>query len=67
MYKQLTPQELTALFDEQIKKLQLDGYVWNQQLSISYAAVVFIKGEDMYVFGMDGNVYHNPDGLRIKV
>lgn len=48
---------------EQAKKLNeisALGYKWDKQLTISYAAVVFKKDEDLYVFGLDGTITYNP-------
>lgn len=62
----LSAEELAAKNDARIQALQKEGYVWDQDLSISYAGVVLRKGDDLYVFDMEGNEHHNPEGISIK-
>lgn len=54
--KQIPTEEQTA----KINKLQQDGYKWDKQMSISAAGVILRKGEDIYFFGLDGEILHNP-------
>ncbi len=63
----LSAEELAAKNDARIQALQKEGYVWDQDLSISYAGVVLKKGDDLYVFDMEGNEHHNPEGISIKI
>ena len=50
-----------------IDTLKQQGYVWDKQLSISYAAVVLTKSSDLYIFGLDGTISHNPEVIRLSV
>lgn len=43
-----------------ISEIQSQGYVYNENRSISSAAVIFEKGNDFYFFGFDGSIEHNP-------
>lgn len=55
---------------EQLAKtdaLRADGYIWNQQKSISAAGVVMEKGDDMWFFGLGGEIMHNPEGPTIRL
>ena len=53
--------------DKKITEIKAQGYTWDQDMSLSAAGVVFRKGEDIWFFGLDGEVMHNPDGLHIKL
>lgn len=51
--------------DDRISYLKSEGYVWDKSLSISCAGVVLVKGDDMYLFDLEFNEYHNPELLHI--
>lgn len=42
--------------DKKMHELAIDGYRWNQQLSLSACAVVWTKNNDLWVFGLDGSI-----------
>lgn len=50
---------------EKILELEKQGYMWNREKSILAAGVVYIKGKDLYFFGLNGEILHNPDGITI--
>lgn len=50
-----------------IEELQQQGYKWDKQKSISAAGVVLTKGSDLYFFGLQGEIMHNPTGYSIKL
>lgn len=55
---------------EQLDKtdeLRAQGYIWNQAKSISACGVVMEKDNDIWFFGLGGEIMHNPEGLTIKV
>lgn len=49
--------------DKRIQSLQAEGYKWDKYTSIAAAGVVLRKGNDMYLFDMQYNEYHNPPAL----
>jgi len=53
--------------NNKIQMLQKQGYIWDEQLSISYAAVVLKKGDDLWVFGLDGTISNNPKTIHFSV
>lgn len=53
--------------DDKIQSLERDGYVWDKQKSISAAGVVLTKGKDLWFFGMNGEIMHNPQSVTIKL
>ncbi len=59
----LTPEELSRKNDARIS----EGYEWDKALSISYAGVVLRKGNDIWVYDMEGGQHYNPAGMRIDV
>jgi CRISPR/Cas system CMR subunit Cmr6 (Cas7 group RAMP superfamily) len=68
-HKQLTMQHIAvsqAQLDK-IEEIKQQGYTWNKALSTSYAAVVMNKGNDIWVFDLDGEIHHNPHIVRIPV
>jgi hypothetical protein len=46
--------------NDKVEELRIDGYVWDQKDSISAAGVVMRKGEDIWFFGLEGEIMHNP-------
>lgn len=51
----------------QVEELIQKKYIWSKSLSLSYAAVVLIKGNDRWVFGLDGSIANNPDIIQLKI
>ncbi len=50
---------------DKIEELKKGGYMWNKLLSAASASVVLAKEDDMWVFGLDESIQHNPEGLPI--
>ena len=48
-----------------INYLKSEGYIWNKQLSAAYCAVVLSKNNDLWVFGLTGEIDHNPVGIKV--
>jgi hypothetical protein len=63
----LTQEQFTKQNDAKIQQLWRDGYYWDKQMSCSAAGVIMRKGGDIYFFGLDGEVLHNPKGFSVKV
>lgn len=55
-----TPEQLTK-----IAELQQVGYKWDKQLSTAYCAVVLNKNNDLWVFGLTGEIDHNPISIKV--
>jgi len=56
--------EVTSGTPEQRKKIEeltAQGYVWHKEDSAAAAGVVLKKGEDVWFFGLGGEIMHNPD------
>jgi len=51
---------------EKIEELQKQGFKWNKSKSISACGVVLEKDNDIYFFGLNGEILHNPQGNTIK-
>jgi len=49
---------------EELRKI---GYTWDKNKSTAACGVVLTKGDDLYFFGLSGEILHNPDGITIKV
>lgn len=55
------------LNEEQSKKLhelEAQGYTFDEHMSIAACGVVMAKGNDVYFLGLEGEIMHNPDGLK---
>lgn len=51
-----------------LSSLESRGYKWNKELSYAYCAVVMKKGNDLWVFGLEGQIDHNPEiSLSTKI
>ena len=57
----------TAEQDSKMKQLMKQGYMWDKPMSASSAAVVLRKGNDLWFFGMQGEIDHNPQITTIKL
>lgn len=66
-YKQLTPEEFEGRVKSRMDELIKNGYKWDKELSISYAGVVMRKQYDTWLFDLEGNEYHNPEGWIIDI
>lgn len=54
--------------NEKILSLQLKGYYWDKNLSISYAGVVMTnKSGDKWLFGMNGEIDHINENKAISI
>jgi hypothetical protein len=49
---------------DKLVELKKKGYVWDKQMSISCAGVVYKKGEDIWIFDLEGGIHHN-SGLQM--
>jgi hypothetical protein len=47
--------------EDKLKEIQSQGYKFDKQLSVSSAAVIMVKGQDIWLFGLDGSIAHNPE------
>lgn len=52
--------------NDKIFQLEKQGYKLDEPTSISACGLVYVKGKDIYFFGVDGEIMHNPDGLQIE-
>lgn len=49
---------------DKIAALDKLGYKWDKTMSLQAAGVVMRKGEDIWFFGLDGSITHNPKRYR---
>lgn len=61
MQKYIPKDPPTPEQDKKIQELWNQGYRWNKEKSIASAGVVLEKGDDLWFFGLDGEIMHNPD------
>jgi hypothetical protein len=47
--------------DKKMQELIKQKYKWNKEKSAASAGVVLEKGNDLWFFGLDGEIMHNPD------
>lgn len=52
---------------DKTNELLSQGYIWDREKSISSAGVVLTKGDDLWWFGLNGEIMHNPDSITIKI
>lgn len=52
---------------DKIAGLKILGYKWNKAKSLSAVGVIFEKEDDLWFFGLNGEIMHNPDSLTISV
>lgn len=52
---------------EKTEELRKQGYVWDKNMSIACAGVVMKKGDDIWIFDLEGGIHHNPQMVRIQV
>lgn len=51
---------------DKMEEISFQGYKWDRAKSLSSCGVVMMKGDDMYFFGLTGEIMHNPEGYVIK-
>src|SRR5687768_8764010 len=49
---------------KKIEELQNQGYKWNKEKSAAAAGVILEKREDIWFFGLGGEIMHNPDKFK---
>lgn len=53
----------TAEQTAKVEELKELGYTWDKEHSAMACGVVMAKGNDIWFFGLTGEIIHNPDKL----
>ena len=48
-----------------IEELKTQGYSFNKDKSLAAAGVIMDKGDDLWFFGLDESIEHNPEYISI--